>query len=80
VVVELSDDGALHFEVRDDGAGFHSECVAAGMGFSGMRDRLAAVGGELAVHSRPGRGTRVTASIPLHEDAAGHVTAGGIAA
>ena len=80
VVVELSDNGALHFEVRDDGAGFDSERVAAGMGFSGMRDRIAAVGGELAVHSRPGRGTRVTASIPLHDHAAGHVTTRGIAA
>lgn len=80
VVVELSDNGALHFEVRDDGAGYDSERVAAGMGFSGMRDRLAAVGGELAVHSKPGRGTRVNALIPLHEDASGHISAAGIAA
>jgi len=30
-----------------------------------MRDRLAAVSGELEITSSPGRGTRVTAIIPL---------------
>jgi len=80
VVVELSDNGALHCEVRDDGAGFDIQRVSAGMGFSGMRDRLAAVGGELEVRSRPGRGTRVTAKIPLDEETAGHISAGGVPA
>jgi signal transduction histidine kinase len=30
-----------------------------------MRDRVAAVGGRLAIVSSPGRGTRVSADIPL---------------
>jgi signal transduction histidine kinase len=30
-----------------------------------MRDRLAAVGGELAIVSAPGKGTRVVGRIPL---------------
>jgi signal transduction histidine kinase len=30
-----------------------------------MRDRLAAVGGELTIASGPGRGTRLSATIPL---------------
>jgi hypothetical protein len=30
-----------------------------------MRDRLAAVGGELAIVSAPGKGTRVIGRIPL---------------
>ena len=36
-----------------------------GVGFTSMRDRLAAVGGEVAIVSRPGHGTRVSARIPL---------------
>jgi signal transduction histidine kinase len=35
------------------------------MGLTSMHDRIAAVGGELEIDSRPGRGTRVTVTIPL---------------
>jgi len=65
VVVELSDNGALRFEVRDDGAGFEPRTVQRGVGFTSMRDRVAAVGGEVSIESRPGHGTRVSATIPL---------------
>ena len=54
--------------MRDDGAGFDPAAVAGGVGFTSMRDRLAAVGGELAIISSPGRGTRVTATIPLGDE------------
>jgi signal transduction histidine kinase len=64
-VIELADDGELRVEVRDDGAGFDPTRVSAGMGFSSMRDRIAAVGGALTIQSRPGGGTRVSAIIPL---------------
>ena len=64
-VIELSDNGSLRVEVRDDGSGFDSATINGGVGFISMRDRLAAVGGELAIISSPGRGTRVAASIPL---------------
>jgi signal transduction histidine kinase len=67
VVVELSDNGVLRFEVRDGGAGFDAETARAGIGLTSMRDRLAAVGGELAIVSAPGRGTRVIGRIPLAE-------------
>jgi signal transduction histidine kinase len=65
VVVDLSDNGGLSFEVRDDGAGFEASEVAGGVGFTSMRDRVAAVGGEITIRSRPGHGTRVSATIPL---------------
>jgi signal transduction histidine kinase len=64
-VIELSEDGVLRFEVRDDGAGFDPDTTAAGIGFTNMRDRIAAVGGELAIVSSPGRGARVVGMIPL---------------
>jgi signal transduction histidine kinase len=64
-VIDLSDNGSLRLEVRDDGAGFDPEHVPSGVGFISMRDRVAAVGGDLAIESAPGRGTRVAANIPL---------------
>ena len=64
-VIELSDNGALRFEVRDDGAGFDERVASTGVGLMSMRDRLAAVGGDLAIVSAPGKGTRVVGRIPL---------------
>ena len=64
VVIELRDTDALRLEVRDDGAGFDPEHVTGGLGFISMRDRLAAVGGDLTITSRPGSGTSVAASVP----------------
>ena len=66
VVVELSDeDGALRVEARDDGDGFDERSVTPGAGLASMRERISAVGGVATIHSRPGRGTRVCARIPL---------------
>ena len=57
-------DRRLDFVVADDGRGFDPISSAKGSGLVGMRDRLEAVGGSLAVTSSPGRGTRVAGSIP----------------
>jgi signal transduction histidine kinase len=64
-VVLSEGDGALGVEVRDDGPGFDPDDTPPGAGLTNMRDRLAAVGGELEVRSAPGTGTRVLAVIPL---------------
>jgi signal transduction histidine kinase len=54
---------ALRFEVTDDGRG--GADPFAGTGILGLRDRAEAVGGTLFVISPPGKGTVVTAQLPL---------------
>jgi PAS domain S-box-containing protein len=56
------EDPNLRIEIRDDGIG---GAFLSGSGLVGMRDRLSALDGKLHVDSPPGRGTVVTASIPL---------------
>jgi signal transduction histidine kinase len=59
-------EGALVFEVADDGAGFDMGTGAhQGHGFVNMADRVGAIGGTLAVDSAPGKGTRISGRIPL---------------
>jgi signal transduction histidine kinase len=59
-----SEDGAIRFEVADDGAGFDPD-TTAGHGFENMRDRVGAFSGTLEVESSPGAGTRVRGTLPL---------------
>jgi signal transduction histidine kinase len=58
-------EGHIGFEVRDAGGGFSPKTVQRGSGLINMRDRIEAVGGELAVTSRRGRGTSVRGSVPI---------------
>jgi signal transduction histidine kinase len=58
------DDSYLEFSVTDDGVGFELE-ASDGHGLTNMRDRIGAFGGEIAVSSAPGAGTRVHGRIPL---------------
>jgi signal transduction histidine kinase/uncharacterized protein YhfF len=55
--------GAVVAEVSDDGIGGADATVGGGL--SGLRDRVEALGGTLAVESPTGRGTRLMATIPL---------------
>lgn len=55
----------LEVEIRDDGAGFDPQQVRGSThGLAGMRHRVEAAGGKLAVYSRPGSGTRISAVLP----------------
>jgi len=55
----------LRFEITDNGRG--GADPSAGSGILGLRDRAEAVGGTLFVISPPGKGTVVTAQIPLNQ-------------
>jgi signal transduction histidine kinase len=55
-------EGILSVQVSDDGVG--GADVSRGSGLTGIRDRVEAVGGTLAVHSPPGSGTILTARLP----------------
>jgi len=52
----------LRIDVRDDGAG---GADPDGHGLVGMRDRVTTLGGRLEIDSPAGRGTLVTATLPL---------------
>ncbi|RYC14832.1 sensor histidine kinase [Nocardioides zhouii] len=55
-------DGVLRVAVVDDGRG--GATPGGGSGLVGLADRLASVGGRLAIDSGPGRGTRLEVEIP----------------
>jgi signal transduction histidine kinase len=56
--------------VFDNGHGFASASIrrvgGGGWGLNNMRKRAERMGGKLVVHSLPGKGTRVMATLPLH--------------
>jgi signal transduction histidine kinase len=58
-------DGALTFQVEDDGVGFDAATAGRGTGLQGIADRLAALDGTVEVRSTPGAGTTVAGRIPL---------------
>lgn len=65
----------LDLAIEDDGRGFDEAAVRSGSGFGlmGMRERILALGGWLAVASAPGAGTRLVIEIPLdHVDDDSH--------
>jgi len=66
--VALSErDGAITFEVRDDGHGFDTSARGPGTGLHGMQDRLAVFGGDATIGSEIGRGTTVRGRVPVPE-------------
>ncbi|MEV0459592.1 sensor histidine kinase [Catellatospora methionotrophica] len=65
ILIDLAlDDGWLRVRITDDGRGFDPGRVGAASGLTGLRDRIAAVGGTLQVTSAPGAGATLTALVP----------------
>ncbi|HKQ97823.1 MAG TPA: two-component regulator propeller domain-containing protein [Candidatus Polarisedimenticolia bacterium] len=75
VVVRLAREaGQVAITVRDDGRGFDARAVLGALsvksvGLMGMQERVRSLGGVLVVDSAPGRGTEITARIPVGEAA-----------
>jgi signal transduction histidine kinase len=65
-------DGQLMLEIQDNGIGMPEHAQGPGCGLSGMRERISAMGGALAIDSTPGVGTRLSLSIPFHEHHQAH--------
>jgi signal transduction histidine kinase len=53
--------------IRDDGRG--GADFSHGSGLVGLRDRAEVLGGHVDLHSRPGEGTTLEITLPLHEPA-----------
>lgn len=62
-------DGCLTINISDDGCGFQPASLipASGshFGLQFMRERMAQIGGSIAIESQPGCGTRVALEVPL---------------
>jgi len=71
VVRLLEEDGELVLSIHDDGRGFDRVATPLGSGLQNMADRLAALGGTLAVRSRPGGGTTIEGRLPVRHELVG---------
>ncbi|GAA0237774.1 sensor histidine kinase [Cryptosporangium japonicum] len=71
IVVEVERDGeCVVGRVTDNGSG--TARFGAIGGLENLRVRIAALGGDTELHSEPGRGTRVTISVPLRSEVPQH--------
>ena len=59
------DENVLRIAVEDDGQGFEPALRSEGIGIIGMRERVYALRGAIAVRSAPQRGTTVAITLPL---------------
>lgn len=55
----------ISLEVVDRGVGFDVQAHSSGLGLLSMRERLALIGGGIAIDSQPGHGTAVRVHVPL---------------
>ena len=66
-------DGWIHVEVQDDGRGIAPAelAKARSLGLKGMRERIAYLGGSLAIARAPRGGTRLSVLVPMRGKAGG---------
>lgn len=70
-------DDQVRLDVVDDGVGFDPSAIAAeptlagGYGLRALKERLAVIGGGLAIESEPGQGTAISVTVPFVPAAGG---------
>jgi signal transduction histidine kinase len=71
--------GLVRLTVEDDGVGFSGKSNSRGRSFGllGMRERIAALGGRVRLHSRKGMGTRLSIALPVQARSAGRPRSAG---
>jgi protein-histidine pros-kinase len=58
---------SVRLKVEDDGRGFDSQdAMGRGHGLQNIRMRVRKLDGQVQIESVPGRGTRIVADIPVH--------------
>lgn len=69
LTIQLSAERHLvELSIIDNGRGFLAQVPhERGMGLQSMRERVASSGGTLTIESLPGKGTHITASMPIHQ-------------
>ncbi len=70
VVLRLSVEHDLFvMQIQDDGNGFSLDAITEfGNGLHNMKKRMESISGKCEIYSRPGEGTQITLSLPLHGD------------
>ncbi|MHA6792258.1 sensor histidine kinase [Pseudonocardia bannensis] len=63
ITLTLSD-STLSATIEDDGTGLPATSTSGGFGMTSMRERAAVLGGRVSIHSDPGAGTVVSATLP----------------
>jgi PAS domain S-box-containing protein len=61
-------DDDLNISLEDNGLGFELEQVHEGIGLHGIRERFLMLGGGIEIESAPGKGTRLSGTIPFKAD------------
>ncbi len=61
--------GTIGISITDDGVGFNVNKKRKGIGISNMINRVEAFNGQVSIESLPGKGTTVTAIIPVETNA-----------
>jgi signal transduction histidine kinase len=73
VVIEMSREGdRVHLAIQDDGVGITPKPNPGRQtfGVSGMRERIATLGGKMTIVSSPGQGTRIEVDAPISSPSA----------
>ena len=64
----VRDADTIYLTVQDDGCGFDTSTEPKGMGLRNIQARVTAIGGELLIDSKPGKGTEVNIELRVESE------------